>query len=72
VPSPKLNLASNLAAGLEFRWPNTSSAWTLEETENLHAGPWMPVLLTPIRTNGESRITLDTPAGDRFYRLKRN
>ncbi len=72
VPSPKLNLTINPAYGLGFRWPSTSTTWVLEETENLHAGPWTPVVLTPIITNGETRVTIGTPSGNRFYRLKRN
>jgi len=72
VPPPKLNITLSSSTGLQFRWPSASSAWVLEETEELHAGSWTPVVQTPVMTNGETKATLGTPAGNRFYRLKRN
>jgi hypothetical protein len=72
VPPPKLFCTISSATGLELKWPSTSSAWVLEETEDLNAGQWTPVAQTPVMPNGETLVTLATPSGNRFYRLKRN
>jgi subtilisin family serine protease len=72
VPPPKLAFTFNAANGLEFKWPSTSTAWMLEAAGDLSKGVWTPLAGTFLMTNGETKVTLPSPAGNRFYRLKRN
>jgi hypothetical protein len=57
---------------LEIVWPPTSDQFLLEETDDLRSTSWTPVLLSQTVTNGETKVTLEVPTGNHFYRLRRN
>lgn len=60
------------ASELEIVWRATSVGFSLEESDDLSGALWNPVLSPPTVTNGETKVTLTPPTGDRFYRLRSN
>ncbi|HAO78880.1 MAG TPA: hypothetical protein DCQ92_07885 [Verrucomicrobia subdivision 3 bacterium] len=50
-------------------WPDTGS-YTLQQNSNLAGGSWTSSVYTITATNGTSSITLPSPAGNLFFRLK--
>jgi hypothetical protein len=50
-------------------WPDTGS-YTLQQNSNLAGGSWTSSVYTITTTNGTSSITIPSPAGDLFFRLK--
>ncbi len=72
VLPPPLSITFNSTAGLQISWPATSSAFVPEVSEDLSNGSWTPVAQAPVIANEQSKVTLAAPAGNRFYRLKRN
>jgi hypothetical protein len=50
-------------------WPDTGS-YTLQQNSNLAGGSWTSSVYTITTTNGTSSITIPSPAGNLFFRLK--
>jgi hypothetical protein len=50
-------------------WPDTGS-YTLQQNSNLAGGSWTSSVYTITTTNGTGSITLPSPAGNLFFRLK--
>ena len=50
-------------------WPDTGS-YTLQQNSNLAGGSWTSSVYTITTTNGTSSITLPSPVGNLFFRLK--
>ena len=55
---------------VEITWPATGSTFVLEVSEDLSAGSWSPVTEPRVVTNLTTTVSLLTPSGHRFYRLK--
>lgn len=62
---PALHFAHS-GSSLTLSWPEGLQGFTLEWTATLPAAAWEPV---PDVVN--NRVTVDTSAGSRFYRLRR-
>jgi aminopeptidase N len=69
---PRMTIRFVSPSELEISWPSTSAMFSLEETDDLTATLWNPVLSSQVETNGETRVTLGPPAGNRFFRLRKN
>ena len=69
VLPPPLSIARVDEGRVEVRWPATSDAMVLETTDDLAAVGWRPVLEVPRRADGQS-VSVLSPAGQRFYRLR--
>jgi hypothetical protein len=50
-------------------WPDTGS-YTLQQNSNLAGGSWTSSVYTITTTNGTSSITIPSPVGNLFFRLK--
>ena len=50
-------------------WPDPGS-YTLQQNSNLAGGSWTSSVYTITTTNGTSSITIPSPAGNLFFRLK--
>ena len=50
-------------------WPDTGS-YSLQQNSNLAGGSWTSSVYTITTTNGTSSITIPSPAGNLFFRLK--
>ena len=50
-------------------WPDTGN-YTLQQNSNLAGGSWTSSVYTITTTNGTSSITIPSPAGNLFFRLK--
>jgi hypothetical protein len=64
------NLAITYASGsAKVFWPNTATC-TLQQTADLTAGSWVNSSYAIATQNGTNSITLASPAGKLFFRLK--
>src|SRR5450759_2780382 len=66
LPNLTITQAGN---GVIVSWPDTGS-YTLQQNSNLAGGSWTSSVYTITTTNGTSSITIPSPAGDLFFRLK--
>lgn len=73
APAPPPNLAVSFAGGtLTLSWPASANGFVLELTSALgSAASWTQVPTTPVRDNGNLKITIPNPQGTSFYRLKK-
>ena len=69
---PRLALRLPSASQLEIAWPSTSDPYLLEETDDLRNTSWTTVLQSQTVSNGETKVTLERPTGNHFYRLRKN
>ncbi|MEJ0090395.1 MAG: M1 family metallopeptidase [Limisphaerales bacterium] len=69
---PRLALRFISASQLEIAWPSTTDPYLLEETGDLRSTSWNTVPQSQTVTNGETKVTLVPPAGNHFYRLRKN
>ena len=67
--SPQLAVAIS-GKNVTISWPSPSTGFTLEENPTLNPATWSAVQQT-ITDNGTTKsITLSSPAGNKFYRLR--
>ena len=68
-PPPILTISLTPANTVVISWPSPSTGFTLQQSSDLGTANWVPVLET-VNDNGTTRfVTLNPPAGKRFYRL---
>jgi hypothetical protein len=68
VGAPALSI-THAGNSIIVSWPDTGS-YTLQQNSNLAGGSWTSSVYTITTTNGTSSITIPSPAGDFFFRLK--
>ena len=70
IPGYRLSIRRG-ASGLEISWPAaaTDEGYFLESTSNLNAPSWSTVTAVPVRNGGADTVTVNSPTGNRFYRL---
>lgn len=68
-PEPVLEVVQWNASGLVIRWPADAGAYRLEATVDLLAGPWWPVEVTPVLSNGFYHVQFVPTDAQRFFRL---
>jgi hypothetical protein len=71
TPSPRLNLAPS-RSNLAFSWLVPSTDFMLQQNLDLTTTNWTDVTNTPVLnlTNLQEEVTLPSPPGNSFYRLK--
>jgi hypothetical protein len=73
-PAPRLSITLNpQLSTIIVSWPLPADGWVLEATNALRvvAAPW-PQIAPPYQTNGANlQFTEPSPAGSRFYRLRK-
>ena len=72
MPSPGRPQLAVFVSGknVTLSWPSPSTGFTLEENTTLNRATWSAVQQT-ITDNGTTKsITLSSPAGNKFYRLR--
>ncbi|MEI9862953.1 MAG: M1 family metallopeptidase [Limisphaerales bacterium] len=69
---PRLALRFISASQLEIAWPSTSDPFLLEETDDLTSASWTTVSQSQTVNNGETKVRVVPPAGNHFYRLRKN
>ena len=70
--SDSTELTSQSLAGhrVHLSWPATATGFVLEQANALGAVVnWSPVAQTPVFTGGQLAVTLDTSAGNKFFRV---
>ena len=50
-------------------WPQSSTAWSLQQNGDLRPGGWANAGRTPTIVGNENQVIISPPAGNRFYRL---
>jgi len=72
TPSPILNIAAAAQNAL-ISWTVPSTNFLLQESSNPAAGNWTNVITAPVfnPTNLQLQVPIPSPAGARFFRLKR-
>lgn len=68
---PLLAIRSINATDLEITWRKNNAPFFLEQSEDLNGALWTRVDSAPIFINGQARITLERPRGNRLYRLRK-
>ena len=68
---PRLVVRSINPGQLEIAWPQPKAQFVLEQSDRLNGALWTPVLSSLTVTNGEAKVTLGQPEGNRFYRLRK-
>ncbi|PYJ08935.1 MAG: hypothetical protein DME25_00085 [Verrucomicrobia bacterium] len=58
-------------ANVVISWPSVSASWTLQQSTGLPATNWTDVPATPTDNGVVRRLTLPAPAGNCFYRLRK-
>lgn len=66
-----LGIAVTTDKQIRLSWPETTEAVTLESTQDLGAGQWQALNVTPTIEAGQAVVTLAAPSTTTFYRLKR-
>lgn len=67
---PPIAVRLTSASELEMAWPAAAVGYSLEVSHDLSGVSWTPVTSLPTVTDGEAKVTLARPQGDRFYRLR--
>jgi aminopeptidase N len=67
---PRLTIRPVSGSQLEIAWPSTSLTFLLEQLDDLGGTEWTPVPSSPTMTNGQTKVTLTLPDGNRFFRLR--
>jgi len=68
---PPLTIRLITAGQVEIVWLPTTLDLLLEQSDGLSGALWAPVPFPATVTNGETKVILAPPSGNRFYRLKR-
>ena len=68
---PPLAVRLITAGELEIVWLPTTVEVLLEQSDGLSGALWTPVPFPRIVTNGETKVIVAPPSGNRFYRLKK-
>ena len=67
---PNLAIVPNGSNGVQISWPNTGN-YTLQQNSDLsNAGGWTTSSYSITTANGTNSITITSPAGNLFFRLK--
>ena len=70
VQLPPLAIVRNGSNGVQVSWPNTGN-YTLQQNSDLsNAGGWTTSSYSITTANGTNSITITSPAGNLFFRLK--
>jgi hypothetical protein len=69
--APPLSVGRS-GANVVISWPSTAASWTLQQSASLGSTNWADVPITPSDNGTVRRLTLPAPAGNGFYRLRRN
>ncbi|HWH71318.1 MAG TPA: hypothetical protein VNT26_18180, partial [Candidatus Sulfotelmatobacter sp.] len=70
VPTPGPNLViSYSGSDIVISWPDTGS-YTLQQNLDVAAAGWVASAYSITTLNGTNRITIPSPAGQLFFRLK--
>ena len=72
IPEPKVGIGAS-GANVAVKWPAAATGWTLEASDTLAPGSWLPVMMTGV-TLESGVATLEQPVSGskKFYRLRRN
>ncbi|MBI3416826.1 MAG: Ig-like domain-containing protein [Verrucomicrobia bacterium] len=69
-PPPELTVHSLANRLVQLTWPATAAGFALEQTDALGAiVSWSVVAQAPVLAGGQLAVTLDTSAGQKFFRL---
>jgi hypothetical protein len=71
-PRLAIRLLGVSVSEVELFWSPASIGWSLEESNDLGSGLWIPVLSLPVVANGETTVTLERQPASHFYRLRRD
>ena len=67
--APLLNITLTATNTAVVSWPSPSAGWNLQQNTSLNTTNWMAPS-EPVLDNGTTKfITVNLPAGNRFYRL---
>ena len=67
--APVLNITLTATNSAVVSWPSPSAGWNLQQNTSLNTTNWMAPS-EPVLDNGTTKfITVNLPAGNRFYRL---
>jgi hypothetical protein len=69
--APHLDIRRGLSGSVQIVWPHPSTGFVLEETPTLVSPTWTTTLTPPSQIGGENVVTVPTPTGNRFYRLRK-
>ncbi len=71
LPTDPIQLNLSRAQGtLTISWTSSSTNALLEASDTLTPGRWQPVNPAPVRTGSQSAVTVDSTAGQKFFRLR--
>jgi hypothetical protein len=70
--APELQIVRDLANGaVTISWPNPSPGFDLQESVAVgSAATWLNVIASPVVVGANKTITVPSPMGNRFYRLR--
>jgi aminopeptidase N len=68
---PRLALRQIGGDELEIAWRQSNAQFVLEQSDHLIGASWIPVSSPLTLTDGEVKVALGRPAGNRFYRLRK-
>ncbi len=58
-----------IAGGFAFEWPDNLPGWMIEESPDMSPGSWVPSTVQASVVGGKKRVSIQGPAGQKFYRL---
>ncbi len=68
--APSLRIARAGADTLVVAWPASFADYVLQQNADLASTNWAMVTDLPVVVNGEKQVTVSSPIGNRYYRLK--
>ena len=68
--APHLVIRRGMSGSVQIAWPHPSTGFVLEETPTLVSPSWTLTLAAPSQVGSENVVTVPTPSGNRFYRLR--
>src|ERR1051325_6505306 len=68
-PSPALAIATITNSQTKLSWPDSAGGYVLETSPSIKNATWSVVTNEPLIENGSYRVTNDTAAPSKFYRL---
>jgi hypothetical protein len=68
---PIVSISHTTPDTLAVAWPATATGWVLQESTDLSPQSWVNSSLTVINSGGLNQVSIQNPAGCRFFRLKK-
>lgn len=68
---PQLTVESTAGKTVVVSWPDSGQGWRLQQNTALGNPSWSDVTSAPDQVNGRKQMAVPSPAGDQFFRLRK-